>query len=220
MSKIAACAAQAELKLNDRVSIGQPFDSRVGLPNSSNVVGSASVYSGGVLRFVENHMLVIRQEAGVLPPQRQIREEEMMVHDDELGALRSAPDPSHEARLVVLTAGADSSVGATHDPRPNRIVLGDRVEVGSIAGVGLVNPPAERRKAPREPRLRGVRTSLKLVEAAQAHVVRETLHTRGVDLDAEVAFESGQVLFHDLVLQGASSRRHQDPAAAQRRRET
>ncbi len=78
------------------------------------------------MRLVEDHRVVVRKHRGKPGvAQSEVGKEEVVIDDDQLGALGTAAHAGHEAVFVVVTASADPRVRAADDPRPDRVFLGD-----------------------------------------------------------------------------------------------
>ncbi len=71
------------------------------------------------MRLVEDHRRVFRQDAPeIILLERQIGEEEMMVHDDKIGVLRALVHRRHEAALKLRTFLARAGVSPGIQLRP------------------------------------------------------------------------------------------------------
>ena len=101
-----------------------------------------------LMRLVEDDRVVRRNRAAVAAHlsglQREVGEEQVMIHDDDARALRFAPHPRDVAFVVVLAGCTDSSLRARVHVAPcERVLVQDR-ELGAVAGLRLERPLLDR----------------------------------------------------------------------------
>ena len=99
-----------------------------------------------LVRLVEDHRVVIGQHAraGMRGAQRAIGEVEVVIDEDQLGLLGEPPRLRDEAALEVRTARADARIRRRRHLGPHRRGLGEPLDLGAIAGLGVLGPVDER----------------------------------------------------------------------------
>ncbi|MDR8855949.1 hypothetical protein FEP87_02222 [Burkholderia multivorans] len=169
-----------------------------------------------LMRFVEDHRVRIRQQlghAGVA--QHDVREEQMMVDDDDVGLLRFAPRLHHEAFLVVRTLLAEAVVARRRDHRPYGRRLRHARELGLVAAFRDLRETDDllqiRGVLPRR-QAAVVRGALQIVVA---QIVRAALQHRDRHRHRERVAHGRNVAQEQLVLQMLRASRHDHLAAPQ-----
>ena len=162
--------------------------------------------------FVEDHGVVVGEDLPErVAPQGEIREEQMVVHDDDPRGLGLAPDLRQEAAFVVLALGPRAGVAARVDLAPERDLVGKIFSFASVAGFGRSGPRAHRVVDARLLDRRQERLVIELAEAADAEVVVAALHHRCGNGDAELPRDERKVFLEDLILERLRACRNDDP---------
>jgi len=166
-----------------------------------------------LVRLVEDHGVVIGQDlrARMVRAQREIREVQVMVDEDQIRLGGRAARAGDEAPLEVRTARADARVGRRRDLGPHRIVLGEPVDLGAISRRRFVGP--EREALDRLRRL----AALRLVEPAATRVVRDALQDHRAERTSDQRAQEREVVARDLILQRARAGRDDHALAARER---
>ena len=104
-----------------------------------------------LMGFVEDDGVVVGDDAaGVRASEREIREEQVMVHDDQLRRVRLTLHPRDEAFGVVLARCADSRFARRRDGREDRVVLAERGEFGDVPRLRLLHPALDQGEGRRD----------------------------------------------------------------------
>ncbi len=93
------------------------------------------------MRFVENHRRIFRQDAAeIVLLQRQVRKEQMVIHDNQVGFLRALVHAGHKAwverRAVLARAGVPSRVQLS----PKLGIIRQEGELRAVAGLRQFRP--------------------------------------------------------------------------------
>src|SRR5690554_1397955 len=177
---------------------------------------------GGVfdlMCLIKDDGLVVRNDAGAGPPEshREIREEEMMVDDDELAFFRAPPHPGDITIFVKRAARSDPRLGAARDVSPDGIVFGKLAKLGAVTRLRLTHEALDERELFFDGRLFRARALEKLIGSAQAEIVGQPLHHGGADGSAERTFEQRKIFFEDLILKVPCACRDDDAIARKER---
>ena len=177
--------------------------------------GKSEVVGGDLLEqmgFVEDHTVVVGQDPsiGVLP-QDEVREEEVMVHDDDLGAGGTALQPRQETVLVAFAPRSGAGISPRVDRPPEGGLVRQSRDLGPVPCFGLPRPGPHRRERPFILEVAEERLLLEFSEAAQAEVVVPPLHRRGADAQPQLVSDERDVAVDDLVLKSLRARRNDDP---------
>ena len=124
--------------------------------------------------------------------------------------------PRDEAVVVARTLGSETRFGGRRHLAPEREVLGQIFELGTIAGFRALRPVADDRQEDVVSRRAG--PAGELIELVQAQIVRAALHARSGEGNAQRFTQSGNVLEENLLLKVLGARGDEDALAAQDRR--
>ena len=153
--------------------------------------------------------------SGQCAAQRQVGEEQVVVHHHHLRVQRPLPHAGDEAALVVRAALAQPQLGRGGHLPPHRRVLGQRRHLRPVAAGRLL----DERRQPGQLLGAGVQAQVLLArvlgEAAQADVVAQALHHRVAERPVQHRAQPGQVQPGDLVLQGLGAGGHHHLAPRQ-----
>ncbi len=164
------------------------------------------------VRLVEDDHVVVRQHPPVPPlAQAEVGEVERVVDDHEVGVLGALARRLREAGAGEAARAAEAAVRSDRElgpQAPGRLHL----ELGAVAGLGRVEPPAQRVEGAAVLLLREERPAeeLEAVQAVPADVVVAALQHRDVDLAAERGRGAGHVLGEELLLERLRRRRDDD----------
>ena len=105
-------------------------------------VSSRDVFD--LVRFVENHRGVLRDDAAeILVLHRQVREEQVMIDDDDVALVRALVHLRDEAALELLALLSRAKLAPRIDLVPGRTRLGQRLDLRAVAGGGASFPTRE-----------------------------------------------------------------------------
>jgi hypothetical protein len=170
--------------------------------------------------LVEDHRVVGGQDArgGAAGTQRAIGEVQVVVDEHQLRLIGEPAGLGDEAALEVRAARADPRVGRGGGVGPQRRGLGEPLDLGAIAGLGVRGPVdqrVDRDVAVARRRERVARAELG--ELAPARIVGHALEHDGGERPGEDRAQQRDVVARDLVLQRAGAGRHDDALAGQQR---
>ena len=172
------------------------------------------------MRLIEDHRIGGAEEVTeTVFFQRKVREQEVMVDDDEVRRLRVAPCRHHMTARVVRTALTQAVIAGRGDLRPDRLGLGHAGHFGKIARLRDRGPRLE----PRQQRL-GCRDALKhalrelALEAVGTKIITAPFQERDPGGTAERAGDQRHILGVELVLQCAGAGRDQHAPPGEQRR--
>ena len=167
-----------------------------------------------VVGFVEDDHVVLGQDAGLLPPQGQVGEEQGMVDDEDLGMVSPPPGLVVEAILIARAGPAHAvAVVAGHLVPDGR--MGAKIEVRQRAVAAFLRPGGQLPKLgevlifAEEARSAGQGP----VQPPQADVVAPPFHQHRGKLHRHHAPQQGQVFLHQLLLQADRVSGDDDPPA-------
>ena len=158
-----------------------------------------------VVRLVEDDPLVRGKHRGVgvvlgRAAHRQVREQQVVVHDEELGGRRPPPRSLIEAVLEVRAAGPQAHVRITPDLVPHVVGRGE-VQVGTGAVLGGVDPGQERFQLRRPVVLEQAGLPVGGQERPPyGDVVPAALHKRPRHVSHQALYQ-GKILADELLLQ-------------------
>jgi len=162
--------------------------------------------------FVEDHRSVIRQTlTELIPAYVEIREEQVVVDDHDVGCVRSGTHACNETRLVFRTLLPDTHVATSVYPIPKRKIFRKIDEFASISGLSFVRPPANGVELIHLIKAVENGLMLGLVNTIQASIVSAALHIRRRELLWQDLLQERNVLFHQLFLQILGAGRDDDP---------
>ncbi len=147
-------------------------------------------------RVVGGHHLAV---AAVL--HREVRAEQVVVHDHEVGLERALAHPRHEARVEQRARLADAVLARRRDLAPELDAVRHVLDLGAVPGLREGGPRLHRAE---DRDLLEAAEGTRLAEggeAQQAEVVRPALHDRDAQLAAEGAGEDRDVLLDELLLE-------------------
>jgi len=157
-----------------------------------------------LVRLVDDEGLCAGQDfAESFLLQREVGEQQVVVHDHDVGGLGPLPRLHHEAVVPVRAFAAEAVVGGARDQRQQRRVVGQRLEFGEVAHA---RAPAPGDDALEQRGLRAgqdLRIALRLFDAMAAEVIGPPLQQRALEADAERVAHPRQVAMVELVLQRA-----------------
>ena len=164
------------------------------------------------MRFVEHEIVVFGNDLAVGSlPHHQVREEQVVVHDDELALRRLLPEPGHVAAVEVGAFLAHAVLAPRRDPFPEIELLGDAGNLGAIPGLRHLAPELKGLE------VRGLleetkrRLRLELGEPGEAQVVPAAFHETGGERQVEGLPHQRDVLVEELLLEVLGPRRDDDP---------
>ena len=168
------------------------------------------------MRLVEDDGVGTGQELDkTLLLHRKIRQQEVVVHDDEVGFLRCTACFDHVAFLVDRAFTAKTVVSSRRDKRPDARIFRNLDQFGAIAGLCPVSPLPHRVQVIEECGRRYLAGNG--VEPMQAKIVGTAFQQRRFDWPTCGLADQWQVSMVELVLQGLGPRRYDClPPALQR----
>ena len=102
------------------------------------------------MRFVQDHGVRARQQIGEsLVLERKIGEQQVMVHDDDVGGLCGTAGLDHVAAGVLRALLAQAVLASRGDRRPDGRLLRQIGELRKVAGLGHAPPNAKLARAAR-----------------------------------------------------------------------
>ena len=172
-----------------------------------------------LVRLVEDHRVRrAEQVAEAVFLERQIRQQQVVIDDDDVGFDGLAARLDHVTAADVGAAGAETVVARRGDLRPQRMRVAQVRHFGEVAalrdaGPALARAPACGRACPRRLLL-----AAELLQAVGAQIVRAPLEQRDARRHADGARHQRQVLVEQLVLQRARAGGDEHALAGQQRR--
>ena len=155
------------------------------------------------MRFVEDDRVRrAEQVTEAVFLQGQIRQQQMVIHDDDVGLDRLAARLDHVALAEIGAAGAEAIVAGRGDLRPQRVGVAKVRHFGEVAGTRGPGPAFDARQRA----IASARQALlpaELLQPVGAQIVRAALEQRDACRHADGAGHQRQVLVEELVLQGA-----------------
>ncbi len=169
--------------------------------------------------LVEDHRVARGQELGqALVAQHHVREEQVMVDDDDVRGHRVGARLHHEAVTEVRAVRAEAVLARRRDQRPYRGVLGDVGEQGAVPPVGGAREGDDLAEVPCVFARGHAVVARRALEVVVADVVATTLEHRDRHRHAERIAHHRQVALEQLVLERLGAGRHDHLAAVHQRR--
>ncbi len=179
------------------------------------------------MRLVENHRAIIWNDAAGFAPPRytnrpalhgQIREEQVVIDDNDVALLRALVHGGNEAALKLRTLLAGAEIAARVDLSPSGARFGQRLDLGAVAGLGGLLPLADDAEVGDFFQALQDWLAFRIVNFLAAGVIATTLHVAGAQRP-QMLFEKGNVFEEELFLQvlGAGGNHH--PLAAKKCRD-
>ena len=171
------------------------------------------------MRLVDDHRIRAGQElaeAGLF--QREIREQQVMVHDHDVRGLRFAARLEHAAAVEEFAAAAETVVDRRGNRAPQRVILRQVLELGEIAARARLAPRGDRAEL-RD--TRGVASAVvqRRLEPVPAQIVVAALEQRDARGPSDDGAEQRQVAREQLVLERARTGRNDRAPAGQQHRQ-
>ena len=166
------------------------------------------------MRLVEDHGVGARKhfpEPPLLPPasgseplpQREVREEQVMVHHDEIGVRRPPPGRREMAPLGLAARRSVAHLAAGVHLSPDARVFGHADALGDVPRPGRLRERLHRGEVAGLPGELEERLGAEPLPAAQAEVVAAALQDGARKGVLEDVPHQGNVVFHQLLLEGA-----------------
>jgi hypothetical protein len=170
------------------------------------------------MRFVEDDRVAVGQELGhAFVAQHHVGEEEVMVHDDDVGLERFLARLHHEAVAVERAVLAEAVVACGRDEGPDARILRDVGQLGPIAALRSARERHDPGQVAHVVARREAVLARGALEVVVAHVVGAPLQQRdGHGRGKRVAHER-KVALEELVLERLGPGRHDDLAAVEQR---
>jgi hypothetical protein len=173
---------------------------------------------GQLVRLVDDEGLRTRQDlAEAFLFQRKVGEQQVMVHDDDVGRLRARPRLHDETLAPERAFAAQAVVGGAGHHRQQRRILGQGLEFGQVAHARAAAPRDDALELRDLLAIGEARLALGVFEAVLAQVVRAALEQCGLDRRAKRIAHAWQVAEIQLVLQRARAGGHDGLQAGQQR---
>jgi hypothetical protein len=151
-------------------------DARGRHPNTEEIGGDVLELMG----FVENDGVVVGNHgARVRPAEREVREEQMMIDDDDAGRLGLALHAGDEAFGEVRATETDARVARRAHLLPDRFVFRKTRDLGNVTRRRATGPLLDEGERAPSAREQGIGARAVLAEPTQAEVIRKPLHQRG-----------------------------------------
>ena len=169
-----------------------------------------------LVRFIENHRAVFRQDcAEIILADGQVREEQMMIDDNHVRFVRPLVHCGDEAILEFGALLAGAGIAPRVEPMPQIGVIGQKIQLSAIASLRQFLPVAN------------LREPVHLIHALQhllsghhmhfvpAEKIVSPLHQRHFQFRRKMFLQEGNVLVEELLLERFRGRgNHHAPPAA------
>ena len=167
-----------------------------------------------VVSLVEDDHLVLGNDgAKVVLLKGQIREEQVVVDDDDVGFAGSLVHLRDETAVELIALLAGAKFAPRIEFGPETAVCGERPQLGAIAGIGLRFPLADHREFCNFFETVKDWPPLGVDQLLAAKEVCAPFHVSDSQFAPEGLFEERNVLLEELFLQVFSSRRNDDATA-------
>ena len=173
-----------------------------------------------LVRFVEDQRIHARQQvAETVLFERQVRQQQMMIDDHDVGFLRRAARLEHVAAREIGAARAGAVLPRGADVRPQRVGIGEWRQLCEIAAAG--RPATSRARVQYRLGRRGQQRLLprELRQPRPAQVIGPSLEQRDPRRAPQGPGQQRQVAVIQLVLQRARAGRYQHSQPGQQRRD-
>ncbi len=161
------------------------------------------------MRFIQNDGLGARQQiAEALVLERQIREQQVMIHHHDVRRLRVAPRLEHMAARELRALLAEAILAGRGDARPQGRLLRQIGELGQIAGLGRRRPARNPRQHPRQPAFGAQQRSLLSgqFQTMAAQVIAAALEQGDLGGQPQRPGEQRHIAAKQLILQACACR--------------
>ena len=173
------------------------------------------------MRFVEHHRRIFRQNtAEIILLQRQIREKQMMIHDDQVGILRPLVHRGHKTLVKLRAFLSRAGVPPRIQSRPQIRIIRQKRKLRAIARLRQLRP------IPNLPERIDLFQTLEhrrvghLVRLHATQKIRPPLHYRDFQFRRKMLLQKRNIFLIELFLQRLRRRRnHHTPPAANRRQQ-
>src|ERR1700733_12976476 len=172
-----------------------------------------------LVRFVENYRGVFRNDAAeVVVLHRQVREEQMVIDDDDVALVRAAVHFGEKAalELLALLAGAEFAAGV--HLQPGGTGLGQRFDLGAIASSGGLLPFANNLKVGDFFQAVENGFAVGVVDLLTAREVSAAFHVADLQGPIEMFLQERDVFVKKLLLQILGAGGNDDALAREQRR--
>ena len=173
------------------------------------------------MRFVQNDRIGARQQiAEALILEREIRQQQMVVHHHDLRGLGLAPSLEHMAAGELRALLPQTVFAGRGDHRPDRRLLRHVGELRQVARLGGRGPSRHAREHPRRAALTELERALLSgqLQAVPAQIVDASLEQRHLHRQPQGSGEQRQIAAEQLVLQRARAGGDDHAARRQQRR--
>ncbi len=184
-----------------------------------------------LMRLVQHRGVTIGNDRAVVAVAHgRVGEQQVMVHDDEVGFGGALAHARDEALLIERAGRAEAVLGRRGQLRPEREVLRQVGQLRAVASLGLDRPPLEHRQQDplvhfvaactesAKPLLPCEVAGLHRLKPMQAEVIAAALHHGGGERVANRLRDDRQVLVDDLFLEVLRAGRDEHAPPAQQRR--
>ncbi len=173
------------------------------------------------MRLVQDDGIRARQQiAEALILEREIRQQQMMIHHHDLRGLGLAAGLEHMAAGELRALLPQTVLARRGDHRPHRRLLRQVGELREVAGLGARGPPRCAREHPRRAATPKLERALGggQIQAVPAQIVRAPLEQRHLHRQPQRFGEQRQIAAEQLVLQRARAGGDDHAARRQQRR--
>jgi len=156
-------------------------------------IGCRNIFQG--VSFIKDNRLETRDDLSkALFLDHEVGEEEVMVHDDELGLCGSLAEAVEEAILIEHAVGPHTLIGSGRDGIPQRVLVLEPVQFRTIPKFRTAYPLLK--GGPEVLRLlfQQERSQEVLIVAIKAQIILSAFHHHGIDLPAERSGEERNIL--------------------------
>ena len=172
-----------------------------------------------LMRFIEDHGRIFRQDAAeVVLLQRQIREEEVMVHDNQVGFLRPLVHSRHKARVERRAFLPRASVAPCVQASPQFRIIRQERQLRAIARLRQLGPILDLPKIIHFLDALKQRLVLHLVQLRNAQKIRPPLHQCGFQVRRKMFLQKRNIFLEQLLLQRFRCRGDHHTTSARDRR--
>ncbi len=154
------------------------------------------------MRLVKHHGGVLGNDAAeVLVLHRQVREKQVMIHDDDVALVRAPVHLGQKAALELLALLARAQVAPSVQLLPSGARFGQRLDLGAIARGGGLLPLADDLKIGHFFQTAQHGLALGVVDLLPAGEVRAALHVTDLQRPVEMLLQERNVFVEKLLLQ-------------------
>ena len=161
--------------------------------------------------LVENHHVVVRQDRRPLASQCEVRKEQRMVHDQDVGIPDTTPGPEIKTLLVKIAVLAQAVSVLALNLVPDRAV-GPKIKIRSRAVTAVLRPVDDRLELSQifRSRIQRARSIIRAEHPPQADVVGAAFDEDCRELDRQNRIQKRNIAFVKLLLQADRVCRNDD----------